>query len=177
MTCPWYGSASAAEVGPLFVQDQFVSVYDVEWYRDNITANYECLFHIHGADAPATISTPAWLLRGHHEEPEIARLVVIVENGLLAGTTPTVTATLMNTALRGVSRMSTGEYFLAVPALAAWSYGQVAPIATNATPTRIARAVFVTSPSTGLVVSTFELTGGDFVRADYSFAIPIWEVP
>jgi hypothetical protein len=175
VTAPYYG------VGyypiPKVVQDRVVGAYDVDWLRDNVTDVWEGFFHIHGAPSVVSMTTPPWLLMGHHEEPVVARLVVNVEFGLIAGTTPTVTATLMNTAQRGVERFAPGEYFVSVPALAARSFGPVMPAVASNALTRIARAVHVTSPSTGLVVSTFELSGGDFVRVDYSFSLPIWEVP
>lgn len=157
---------------PKSIADYAVGFEEIDRLRDNLD-NLRQLFgvgHSLGSSSGGgsfTLSNRPWEGYGWHKEKTVARVV-------FAFTAPAMTALLSNTAYGGITRNGVGDYFISLPSLTSFSHGPVTP--ERGSNLRLGHARYSASPA-GLVVALFELSGGAWVRADYSFSLPVYEAP
>lgn len=160
---------------PLAIQDYAVGFEEINRIRDNLE-NIRQLFavaHSTGSTSGGgsfTLSNRPWEGYGWHKEKTVARIVLHFNYSLFGGTVPTMTAALSNTAYGGITRNGVGDYFIALPSLSSFSQGPVTP--ERGANVRYGHARYSASPA-GLIVGLWD----NWVRADYSFSLVVYEAP
>jgi hypothetical protein len=137
----------------------------------------------HGGPAGALNGAQAWEIYGRHNDLKIPRAVARVDvfiglggGSFVSGVFPTLQ--VASSLIQGYVRSGVGEYVIRISGNIPVAFGPVACQQSSSGPTRFARTRFAlqgdTAAYTGIYISLFDLSAGDFIAADYGFSLPIY---